>query len=337
MYQAVVWTNAAHEYTVWDDAATAILGWQESEVLGRHFRELFPRVHRQAIGRIWISFDYRVMCWDAQNLLGWPTAEVLGHRIEEYALEADGEAGRLECELGWAGVALMLASSGATVAVKTNVGPTRGGYLITLWRVIPEEGAGIDVAHVARWRGFTMLGAKGGAPVVLASDTLAQRDGDGETITGYRCRIRPVLSSELFLQLAETDREEVKTNTTHVAKKVLHGVPHVAQRATGPEDFIGAFSRGMSAAQISDHKLLVGQMIRLARVDRGKTQQQLAHKIGYRGDQAHSIIAGWETGDHTPKWDRQEQIAEALGIAEGASWFHRRQTSVPPAPKAWEW
>src|ERR1700733_6292565 len=329
MYEAVVWTNAAHEYTAWSDAATRIFGYEGSEVLGRHFSEVFPRVSRQAMGRIWIGFDYRIMCWDAQHLLGWRSTEVLGHQIEEYAVETDRGASRLDCESGWTGVAVMCTGVGAIVAVSAGIEPTRGGYLLMLRRVIAEEGAGIDVAHIAPWYGYTLLDAKDGTPVVFASNTLAQRNGDGETITGYRCRIRPVPWSELFF--AGTTRKEVKSNTPQIAALVLHGAQHVTRRVTGNGRGLGASSPAMTDAEV-EHNRLVGENLRKARDARGKTQGQAADRIGVTN---HTVIVRWEKGGGI-SWRYQKALADAYGI-EDPTWFERSQTSVPEPPKDWTW
>src|ERR1700733_8586723 len=301
MYEAVVWTNAAHEYTAWSDAATRIFGYEGSEVLGRHFSEVFPRVSRQAMGRIWIGFDYRIMCWDAQHLLGWRSTEVLGHQIEEDAVETDRGASRLDCERGWAAAR----------------------------RVVAEEGAGLDVAHIAPWYGYTLLAAKDGTPVVFASNTLAQRNGDGETITGYRCRIRPVPWSELFF--AGTTRKEVKSNTPQIAALVLHGAQHVTRRVTGNGRGLAASSPAMTDAEV-EHNRLVGENLRKARDARGKTQGQAADRIGVTN---HTVIVRWEKGGGI-SWRYQKALADAYGI-EDPTWFERSQTSVPEPPKDWTW
>lgn len=347
MYEAVVWTNAAHEYTSWHHTAEVIFGWREQDAVGRHWRDLFPNMRRQAFGRIWISFDYRVTCWHAQHLLGWRTTEVMGHRIEEYALETDqGGAGRLECETGWSGVALMATRSGSIVAVNASVGPTRGGYLLSMSRVIPEVGAGSDVAHLGRWYGAITLDAKDGTPRVLSADVKAQianadrtngyveLDGD-EVITGYRIRLRRLLSSELFMQAAGSNGKEVKTNTPQIAAPMLHIVPHVTNRVTGPKRDPGAFSAPMTAVDV-EHKLLVARNLRLVRDARGKTQHEVSKKIKAAN---HTVISRWEspkTGGRIT-WEHLEQLAKVYGIKEGAIWFHRPQTEVPPTPEGWTW
>jgi transcriptional regulator with XRE-family HTH domain len=52
-------------------------------------------------------------------------------------------------------------------------------------------------------------------------------------------------------------------------------------------------------------------MIRLSREDLGLTQQQLAARMG----STQSIIARWESGEHSITMGALSRIAEALGVA----------------------
>jgi len=54
--------------------------------------------------------------------------------------------------------------------------------------------------------------------------------------------------------------------------------------------------------------------IREARERRALTQLALAHKIGYRGDDAGAYICRLEAGQQEPRLKTLRKIAEALGV-----------------------
>jgi len=58
--------------------------------------------------------------------------------------------------------------------------------------------------------------------------------------------------------------------------------------------------------------------LREARERKGLTQLALAHKIGYRGDQAGAYICRLEAGQQEARLRTLRKIAEALGVKVGA-------------------
>lgn len=61
--------------------------------------------------------------------------------------------------------------------------------------------------------------------------------------------------------------------------------------------------------------MTIGEKIRYFRMRRKLTQQELGEKIGLQGTSAGNRIAQYESGYRSPKSDRLEAIAEALGVS----------------------
>lgn len=62
----------------------------------------------------------------------------------------------------------------------------------------------------------------------------------------------------------------------------------------------------------------VGPNIRDARENKGLTQLALAHKIGYKGEDAGAYICRLEAGSQEPRLRTLHKIAVALGVTVAA-------------------
>lgn len=55
----------------------------------------------------------------------------------------------------------------------------------------------------------------------------------------------------------------------------------------------------------------IGENIKKYRILRGLSQEELAHRLGYKGK---STISNWETGANFPSQEKQEELIQILGI-----------------------
>src|SRR3990167_2358401 len=91
----------------------------------------------------------------------------------------------------------------------------------------------------------------------------------------------------------------------------------------------------MTEDYINKSSLIVGRRIKLARIDRGLTQQQLADKINKLLPSKYiverSMISRWEKGLHFPRRERQEAIELLLKIKLGkpSQRIHSNATYIP--------
>lgn len=64
-------------------------------------------------------------------------------------------------------------------------------------------------------------------------------------------------------------------------------------------------------------KKTLGDAIKRARTDKGWTQLELAHAIGYEGEDAGAHICRLEGNQHCPRIDTLQRIANALKVPVG--------------------
>ena len=62
------------------------------------------------------------------------------------------------------------------------------------------------------------------------------------------------------------------------------------------------------------NNVFIGERIKEARTKKGMTQIELAHAVGFTGDQAGACICRWEAGEQEPRWDNLARIAGALDV-----------------------
>lgn len=63
------------------------------------------------------------------------------------------------------------------------------------------------------------------------------------------------------------------------------------------------------------NNIFIGERIKEARTKKGMTQIELAHAVGFTGDQAGACICRWEAGEQEPRFDNIARVAYALEVS----------------------
>ena len=72
--------------------------------------------------------------------------------------------------------------------------------------------------------------------------------------------------------------------------------------------------KALKAKRKNPNNIFIGERIKEARTAKGMTQIELAHAVGFTGDQAGACICRWEAGEQEPRFDNIARIAYALEV-----------------------
>jgi len=72
--------------------------------------------------------------------------------------------------------------------------------------------------------------------------------------------------------------------------------------------------KALKAKWKNPNNIFIGERIKAARTAKGMTQIELAHAVGFTGDQAGACICRWESGEQEPRLGNLSSVACVLQV-----------------------